>query len=556
MNVTRWRKPVLEGTFILTEVIAWYMVIAVMATSVERSFLSEVERRIRSAIISQDVANPAQAAVVADQLRAAAAAEAGPALLIVLLAAAGGFVLMRLVQQVDFGAALGSVVLVAATIIGLNVLLHVSFGSVRFWDAGGAVSFIAEPDTYLATGVDVDRFVADPDIGRGHGAAIAITFAGLMMVWFRFLLAARHSIGLDRMARSFTISFIVVLVTVLVARAAGYASPARYAVPQFVIGMLGLAIGNHERALPSEEASSRASPWMTSVGGTLGLLVLSGVTLGALAYLNVGAVLGTLGSAVLSVVEVILVVLITPIYWAMDRVFTWFFNGRSIDQIFPALPEFSLDGSPREVAEESEGVVQVPSFLVNTAKFFAVVGSVYLMYLVGRLLVGRRRPPPAPIEEARGAATGGAGIGQLLADLVRFRRRPAPDAWMSRHGAYQLYERAVSDATERGLRPLPAETPAEFGRAAHFHLGGQPFPRIAEFFEQVRFGRHFPPTDALRDSMRELEEWERLNPATEELRSRIGGARPLGEGAEFDLRVTLARRETLQRTDEDALMGQ
>lgn len=554
MNVRRWRRPVLEGTFILTEVIAWYMVIAVLATSVERSFLLEVERRIRTSIVTQDAVNATQANVVADQLHSTAAGEAGPMLVVVLAAAIGGFLLMRVVQQVDFGAALGSVILVAGTIIGVNLLLHLSFGSIRFWDAGGAVSFIVEPDAYLATGVDVSQFIANPDIGRPHGAAIAVTFAGLTLVWFRFLLAGRHNIGLDRMARSFTISFIVVLVTLLVARAAGYTSPARYGVPQFVLGMLGLAIGNHERALPSEEASGRASPWMTSVGGTLGLLILSGVVLGALAYLNVGAVLGVIGSGILAVVRVILVIVITPIYWVMNGIFTWLFNGRSIDEMFPALPGVALDDAPRD-ADEAEAIVQVPSFIVNSLKFFAVAGSVYLMYVVGRMLVGRRRPAPGPIEEHRATSTGGAGIGRLLADLVRFRRSPDPDAWMARHGAYQLYERALSDAADRGLRPRAAETPAEFGRAARMHLDGEPFPRIAAFFEQVRFGRHFPTVDDLKDSMRELEEWERAVPATEELRSRVGGARPMDSGTEFDLRVAMAKRQTTQRTDEDILTG-
>jgi hypothetical protein len=290
------------------------------------------------------------------------------------------------------------------------------------------------------------------------------------------------------------------------------------------------------------------------VGGTLGLLVLSGVVLGALAYLNVGAVLGVIGSGILAVVEVILVIVITPVYWVMDRIFTWLFNGRTINEMFPTIPSPGLEDVPQD-AEEAEAILQVPSFVVNSLKFFAVAGSVYLMYLVGRLLVGRRRPPPDPIEETRGTSTGGAGIGRLLADLVRFRRSPDPDAWMSRHGAYQLYERALNDAADRGLRPRAAETPAEFGRAARFHLDGTPFPRIAAFFEQVRFGRHFPPPDDLKDSMRELQEWEQAVPATEELRSRVGGARPMDSGAEFDLRVAMAKRQTTQRTDEDILTG-
>ncbi|MCK9486120.1 MAG: DUF4129 domain-containing protein [Dehalococcoidia bacterium] len=554
--VVRWRRKALEGTFILAEGIAWFMVIALMATSVERAFLHDVEMRIRSAVSTSQVTNPVEALLVADRVAGHAAASAGPSLLLVVVAAVGGFALMRLVQRVDFGAALGSVILVAGTILGVNLLIHGSMGHLQFWDSSGLVEFINNPDAFTADGVDLAGFIADPELDRPHGSAIAVTSLGLMAVWFRFMLAARGSITLDRMARSFTLSFIVVVFVIFVARATGYTAPARWAVPQFAIGMLGLAIGNHERAVPTDQAAHRASPWLTSVGGTIGLLLLSGGLLGMFAYLNAGAVLGALADAVFVVVRVVLVVVLTPIAWGIEKVFAWFFNGRTIQEMFPALPNLALEAPPDAAEEATDDVTVIPPFIVNSLKFFAVALTLYVMYLVGRLLVSRRATTTEAVEETRSTSGGGAGIGQLLADLVRFGRKPDPDAWMDRHPAYALYGRTVHEATERGLPPMPAETPTEFARAARRHLDAESFVPIAEMFERARFGRHFPPDDAMRQAARDLQAWEREHPATDELRESIRGARPMDEADELDLRITLAKRATRGRVDEDPLLGQ
>ena len=179
---------------------------------------------------------------------------------------------MRYAPRLHLGPGLTSVVMVAATLLGVNVLLHLAIGDFRVWDASRLVLLLNDPASQVATGVDLEAFVRDPDIEGPHAGALAVTFVGLIAVWFRFMLAARSPVRVDRMARSFTISFIAVLVAVLVARIADVDAAGRWAVPQFVAGLLGLAIGNHERAVPVEDAEARATPWLTSVGGTLGLL--------------------------------------------------------------------------------------------------------------------------------------------------------------------------------------------------------------------------------------------------------------------------------------------
>ncbi|MEX1022678.1 MAG: DUF4129 domain-containing protein [Dehalococcoidia bacterium] len=551
----RWRRPVLEAIFVLTETIAWFTAIAVVATVLERTFLTDVEQRIRSAIATRGLPEPEQARIVADELARASGGDAGPSFLLVAAAAAGGFIVMRLVQRVDFGAALGSVILLASTIIGVNILVHLTMGNLMIWDTSELVGLVNSPNEQLARGIDLEAFVRDPDVQGPHGPALGGTFIGLMLVWFRFMLAARKDIGIDRMARSFTVSFVVVLFVLFAAAAGDVAAPARWAVPQFVLGMLGLAIGNHERALPSKEASARATPWMTSVGGTLGLLVVSAVILGMLAYLDVGAVLGGVGTVALSIIEVLLIIIITPIYWVLNGIFSWFFGGVELE--LPPLPEFAFgEGEPPPAEEQEEGGFSPPDFLVNSLKFFAVAGILYVMYLVGRLLVGRREGPPAPIDETRARGTGGAGFGRLLADLVSFRRPRDPNAWMSRHNAYRLYGRAVADADDRGLRAMEAETPLEFAAAARHHLEAHPFERVAEIFEQARYGRHYPSDETLREAARDLEAWEEAHPATEELRARVRGARPLAEDEEIAMRIAMAKQATLRRNDEDAQLSQ
>src|SRR5690606_8448491 len=114
--------------------------------------------------------------------------------------------------------------------------------------------------------------------------------------------------------------------------------------------------------------------------------------------------------------RVALVVVLTPIAWGLEKVFEWFFNGRTIQEMFPALPDLTFE----EVtdAEERENVRAVPPFIVNSLKFFAVMLLLYAMYRIGRLLVGRRDPEREAVEETRSTGSGGAGLGTLLADLV------------------------------------------------------------------------------------------------------------------------------------------
>jgi len=395
--------------------------------------------------------------------------------------------------------------------------------------------------------------VADPDIRGPHGAALAVTFLGLLFTWFRFMIAGRATVDLDRMTRSFTVSFIVVLVALFFARIAEVDAASRLAVPQFVLGMLGLAIGNHERAVPASEAEARTTPWMTSVGGTITLLLLAAGGIATLSYLEVGQLLAAVGEVLLMIVEFVLVLIITPIYWLMERLFALLLGGRNIGENLPRFPGLM---APEDVGvdPDEDGLV-VPGWIRDSLKFFAGVFVLWVMYRVGRLLVGARGRGDGAVDETRATSSGGAGVGRLLADLITFRRRRDPDRWLTRHEVYRLFGRAVSVAHERGLAILPTETPEEFGRAAHRHLGADPVVDAALMFERARYGRHFAPSDDVARTSSALAAWDQANPPTEAMRERVRGLRPLDEGEEVAFRIALAKRG-MRPEDESIMRGE
>ena len=121
MSLLHYRRTILEAIYIAAEAIAWFIVLAVLATMVERSFYSSLAERIQLGLGVGDFGDTGAAEVVLEQLRVAADhAEAGPSVLVVLAAAAGGFALMRLVPRLDPGPGISSAVLVAATIVAIT----------------------------------------------------------------------------------------------------------------------------------------------------------------------------------------------------------------------------------------------------------------------------------------------------------------------------------------------------------------------------------------------------------------------------------------------------
>ncbi|MDA0815833.1 MAG: DUF4129 domain-containing protein [Chloroflexi bacterium] len=541
MSVLRYRRPMLEAIFIVTEALAWFSVIAVMVAILDRTFLDVLIDRLQMAITTRQLEDYVRATVVLGDLRSVRADLLGLSWLAVVGAAFGGFLLMRLTQQLALGPALGSLVLIAGTVLGVNLFLHLSLGNFEFWDTRYLADMVNRPGAQGASGVDLVDFVARGSVQRPYGNAIGLLLIGLTVVWFRFMVASRSPIRIERMGRSFTASFLTVIVMLLIARAVDVAAVGWVAVPQFLLGMLGLAVANHERAVPASEGEERATPWLTSVGGTLLLLLVSVSLVGMFTYLQAGAVLSVIGDVLLTVVRTAIIVVIAPFFWVFERVLSWIFDGRVLPEDFLRAPQML---GPLEVPEElrvdRDGIVH--ERVRDTLKFLTISGVVYAMYRVGRLLLGRRRPPPPAVEERRVSISGGAGMGHLLADLLTFRRGRRTDEWISRHSVYDLFARAVRVSRERGLQIRRSETPEEFGRVAVAYLNAGPIAESAQLFERARYGRHYATAEEVQRLSEAIGAWSEANPATEEIRERVRGLRPTDEGAEIAMRVALMKK--------------
>lgn len=541
MNILRYRRPALTGVYVITEGIAWFLVIAVIASVLETAFLDELANRLRTAITANELTQPAAAEAMLASIAEARGRNVGPSLFVVLAAAGGGFALLRLVRHLQLGPGAGSAVLLAATVLGVNVLLHLAIGDLRVWDAGQLIALLEDPAGRSADLAALEAFVGRGDIDGPHANALGFTAIALGVTWVRFMLAARSPIGLDRVARSFTLSFTAVLLALFVAQVGDVAVSGRWAIPQFAAGLLALAIANHERAVPAGEGERRTSPWVTSVTSTLGLLIGAAGVLALLAYLQVGVVISAVGDILLVLVEFALFLIIAPLYWFLERLLSFLLGPEGLEGRLPQIRE-PLTGEDLTAELESGAGLGLPAWLGDAVAFLAGVFLLWVAYRLGRRLIGRRARTDEEYEEVRGAAPGGAGIGRLLGDIVRLGRRPNRDGWFARHAAYRLFGRALRSAHERGLAMLPAETPAEFGAAAVSHLSAQPVADAARLFERARYGRHFPTEEELRGVGAALDRWEREHPATEELRERVRGVRPAPDYDEIGLRLALARK--------------
>lgn len=540
MRSLRWRRPAMEVLYLLTESVAWFIVLIAFATAMERAFLDQMEQEIVSAVSVGQLADPARALEVARMIRETTVGTAGPSVVAVVLAAACGFYLMRLFRRLEIGGGLGAALLIGSTIVGVNVLLHVAVaGDLRIWDASTLVDLVVGPEVRFQGREGLDAFVEDPRIGVPHGDALALTLTGLTMVWVRFVFAARGEITLERMARSFTASFIVVLIALIFARSTGVAVSSAWAVVQFIVGMTGLAVANHHRAVPTEEAASRTTAWLTSVGATMALLGGSAAMIGLLAYLRFGVLLDVAGTILIRIVAVILIIVITPIYWLLDRIVGLIFGERGDNDLLPQIARFDFSRLAGEEGEE--GGFGFPEWATNSLKFLFIVAAFYLAYRIGRRLIAPRRAAPTAVSEVRTRGSDGAGVGQLLADLLRFGGRDHSDDWLGRHRVYALYGRMLSVGAARGLARLPTETPSEYATTAERALSAPIFTRVGTMFDHARYGRRYPASADVRAVAVELDAWDKANPPTEEIRERIRGARQMTADEELNLQIQRAK---------------
>lgn len=535
-----WRTDLLDALYVGVESVTWFMLLRVLTTLGERSFLESLAERVRLANAAAEVADRATIERALVAIETARLATHGPSWPLVALAAFGGFLLIRGTTRMGLDGAAGALVLLFSTVLGLNVIAHLAIaGDLRLWDTSSVAGFLTDPNQYFSERLDLKAFLDDPDLSGSSGAALSVTMLGLGLVWSRFAMAGRRAVTVERVARSFGAGFAFALVAMAVAAAGDVGGLAPWAVCQFVGGVLTLAVANHVRATAPSEGPVRPGPWLVAVGGTIGMLVVMAALLGLSVLLNVSVVLEAVGGVALRIVEIVLIVIITPLYWVMDF-FLHLLLPKGITNIFDNLGRVGLNLDQLR-DEQDQGKGGLPGWVTNGAKFIAALFIAWVLYRIARLMLSRRSRDEGPVAEVRGDASSSGGLGAFLRDLFPRGRRRGRDGWEARHPAYLLWRRAERDGEERGFARLPGETALEFaGRAEE--LMAAPFPGVAGVFDRLRYGRHEPPHAALAALDESLTSWEVATPATPELRERLAGAAPLPPDRDFALRVESAKR--------------
>ena len=476
-----------------------------------------------------EIDNPVRGtALVAELLRDSTHALAGPGFLIVLLTGLGGFGLIRAVQTAKLSGALGAVVVLVASVLGLNVMLHLGLaGNLLIWDNGGLAEFLDNPSAFTAEGTDLQRLVDRGGVVLGSGTAVALTFAAMIVVWVRFMAAARAVVGFERVLRSFGLGFVAVLVLLVFARFNETGQLAAYAVPYFVFGLLALAVANSERAALRAEGRERVAPWSVSVLATIGLLLAVAAVFGLLAALDFASFATWAGGGIGWLVEKLLIIILTPIFWVLVPLIDWLIPDGVADRLQEMqLPQTLLE-TAREVAEDGEEST-FPAWPLQTAKLLVFVGLVWVAYRVSRALLGRKEERSMELyDELRSASgSGGSGLGGLLRGLLRRGGGASGQGWFGLQPIYAVYGRSVLESEDRGFERRLSETPLEYAAASARELEAPLFEEIADAFDAARYGRHFP-TDAQVDQWRQaLREWESAHPKSAELQHHLEVLRP------------------------------
>jgi hypothetical protein len=543
--MTRWQRNLLDVLYIAMESIPWFAAITVLATIGERGYLTELSRALRSRIAADFLENPERARAVAESLaERAESATAGPALWAVALTAFGGFWLMRAMIQIKLTGPAGAGALVLASVFGLNILLHITFAEdLVIWRNGGLATFIDDPQAFVASGADFQAVVNRGGVVIGSATAIGVTAVGMVAIWIRFMAAARRPIRFDQVLRSFGIGFAVILGALLVARVNDVSQIAIYAIPYFVLGLLALSVANGERAALPAEGSQRIGSWSVSVTATISLLIVVAAVFGLAAALDVGSALSYLGGAVGTLVEWLLIIILTPIFWVLVPLLE-FLIPDGLAQRLQALeiPDNFVEPEVLEDGQQEDDFI-FPRWPFDLLKLLVFVGLVWVAYRVGRSLLMRREDGLADeFDEFRSETGGGPGLGGLLRGLLRRRPSSEASAWLQLEPIYGVYGRSVVDAEDRGFERRRSETPLEYSAASGVVLEAPVFTEIADAFDAARYGGHPVDPELIRRWSAELEQWERANPGDEDLREYLEQIRPPSAPREIDAAEEFARR--------------
>lgn len=496
--------------FIVMESLAWWIGLRAVASGVTRDGYASMAERIERA--GTTIGDPVRVQRAIEITRDVAAhGMGGPSFLILLAAAAGAFVLVRWIVDQKLPLPIAAGIGIAASLVAFQLLMRLSLaGDFRIWEAVPVLR--ASVNGGQADQADLAAFVVSPNGALPVRGALTMSAGVLALVWLRFLVAGRSAVSYERVLRSFGAGF-VILLAVTAWTAIGQSIDVFGWVPAyFVVGVAALAVAQAARARPTEDATGRLEPWVSSLGVTLGGIALIALVFTFLTFLDGGRIMQPVIAGVVWVIGKIAWAVLYPFAVVMQAIVSFVLGGRTLH-----LDQFSMDAfempKPPDSANKSADSL-IPSWLSFGVRAIGIIAVGYGLYRIGLVVFAARRRMSELDDDKRLRSQTSEDVPSGLFGGL-FRRRSGDDAldgdWLRRHAVYELFARVVRSSRYRGVERTVGSTPLEFAEDAGVRLDAPSFEPIGRAFDQARYGRHFPERAELDALERDLREWERTH---------------------------------------------
>lgn len=367
------------------------------------------------------------------------------------------------------------------TVLAIHGILRLEFaGDLELWNFGWLFDFLADAGDTAKAGSDA--------IGGG---------LFVIGAWAWGLWRSQQDVELEFVPRGLAGPFGMVTFGVIIAAPTdAIGEVGRGAAAFYALSIVVLALAQLARSGATIGTVRAGGVTAALLAGTASLTVV-GVILFGLIW---GPFSGPVGSALATVIQVVLTIALTPIAWVLERLMDLIFSGTGLG---------SFDIEPATIAEEAAepGEEKDPStasvvsgFVFRLLALAIVLGAVALGLAVLTRMRKRRAAPAlsqsAPVRSGSFAED----IRSFAAGLIpHWRRGPSGP---TDSDAVRLYVEVLREAEGRGRPRAPARTPDEFAPELAATFASSVTDEITLAFEEARYAGRSPDPALIRELQR------------------------------------------------------
>ena len=541
-------KYLIDGCYIITESLVWFMAMRLLTTFFARGHLSNLTIEISSLskeLVSDDLRRTA-VEIFTNELSAIVV---GPSLFLVIGLATTAFLFKRLLNYLQIEGPFAAILMLMATLLMINFALHIYLASWNIWDVSPVIDGLQFGQTSLST-ENIIRQTTQPLNVSKYLAQQELTsvLMGFSLVWIRFLLAGSGNITTGKVSRSWGLGFIASVLFLFISGVSDIPMVV-YVALQFILGALTLSLAYQTGVRPDRNTVSKITPWAYSLAGTILVLCLIGAIFSLATVLNLSPIIQTVSSVVGSVISQILILIFTPLFWIFQMLLdligpanSQYISQDQCSELLKATNEATRRGdtvlahqlnieyqtclAPPPVNEAGGETSDLPAWVGTSVKAFGLFVGGYLLYRLTLFIVGLRRTSTDDENDDAERFTSnseGSTLSDLLNTLLPGREMKSRD-WIDKHEIYQLWDRLEQSGTSRGMPRFVNQTAFEYANEHEERLE-TPALTIALMFDKARYGRDYPDSDDVMSAQTKLELWEDKTPATNALREFVHDAR-------------------------------